>query len=490
MGNENTYNNNAGSSDKCPKCGALKMFSAIRCPACGADYAAAARSMNTADINANTGTFVNRPVNNFDPNASFSAYKRSIEPQEGVLDTNSVVNGNTSSSAQTESPISGNIAEQVKPVKVDPIAQKLQEMAKQNNASTPVNAPAPRPGVYIPGASNQSSSYQGGQGQGTSYQGQLFQGQPQSAPIPGVYIPGASNQSSSYQGNGASGNQTGSTQGSPYQNTQPQMRYQGRPDIQQQPAGQAGAQANGTASPYASPYQSPYSRPVINTTSEKKSSPTFKIVIAVLLLAVLAMFGYGAYRYYNCDKNENGVSYSEGKSENGVYTNEWAEVKIDLSTGLQDYTPLVYTSDIQSSVNSLNRQLSSQKGSAEAIFLGAKLFSIGSQSTPIPGVVMFIITNDSFNAKLSGANLDTFFDDSTLNTSGMPAGSSITQVSDMILCGKSYRTYRMTYPMDASLNMDMYMCARAVGNKIVLFYLYSIPGYYDINTIKGYFIDN
>ena len=41
MGNENMYNN-AGSNDKCPKCGAVKPFSAIRCPACGADYASAA----------------------------------------------------------------------------------------------------------------------------------------------------------------------------------------------------------------------------------------------------------------------------------------------------------------------------------------------------------------------------------------------------------------------------------------------------------------
>lgn len=460
MGNENTYNTNAGASDKCPKCGALRMFSALRCPACGADYAAAARSMNTADINANTGTFVNRPVNNFDPNASFSAYKRSIEPQDGdnasdVSSSGSSNYGGTGSLANMDaSAVSGNIAEQAKPVKLDPIAQKLQEMAKQNTAA-PQNATR---------TLNQA------------------------APIPGVYIPGASNQSSSYQGSQAAVNQAGSTQGSPYQNTQPQMRYQGRPDIQQQPAGQSSAPTAGAASPYASPYQSPYSRPMLDQTPEKKSSPAFKILIAVLLLAVLAMFGYGAYKYYNCDKNENGVSYSEGKSENGTYTNEWAEVKIDLSTGLQDYTPLVYTQDVQSSVNSLNYKLGSRNGSVEAIFLGAKLFSFGSQSTPIPGVVMFIITDNSFNAKLFGANLDTFFDDTTINTTGMPAGSSITQVSDMVLSGKLYRTYRMTYPMDNSVNMDMYMCARAVGNKIVMFYLYSIPGYYDLNTLKGYFI--
>ena len=43
--------------------------------------------------------------------------------------------------------------------------------------------------------------------------------------------------------------------------------------------------------------------------------------------------------------------------------------------------------------------------------------------------------------------------------------------------------------MEGVGNMDMYMCARAIGNRIVLFYLYSIPGYYDINTVKGYFIN-
>jgi len=464
MGNENNYNN-AGSNDKCPKCGAVRPFSAIRCPACGAEYASVARSTNS--VVSGDGTFVNRPVNNFDLNASFSAYKKSIEPQPETPEVNE------SSAAQTEaSALAGNIAEQAKPVELDPIAKKLQAMAKENSASTPSNTSAP-----IPGAANQN----------TSYQSQQFRSiQSQGAPIPGVYIPGASSQSTPYQGGQT---QSASPQPSHYQNTAPQMRFQGRPDIQQQPAGQTGAQGDGTSSPYSSPYQSPYSRTTISSEPEKKSSPVFKIVLVVLFLAALAMFGYGAYKYYNCDKNDDGVSYSTGKSENGVYTNDWAEVKIDLDTGLQDYTALVHTADIQSSVNNLNNSLKGRNGSVEAIFLGAKLFKTGSSSTPVPGVVMFVITDESFDAKLFGTNLDTFFDDITLSTSGLPAGSSITQVADMILSGKSYRTYRMSFPMEGVGTMDMYMCARAIGNRIVLFYLYSIPGYYDINTVKGYFIN-
>ena len=107
----------------------------------------------------------------------------------------------------------------------------------------------------------------------------------------------------------------------------------------------------------------------------KKSSPVLKIIIAILIIAVLAVIGYGAYKYCNCDKNENGVSYSAGKTKDRVYTNDWAEVKIDLDTGLQDYTPMVYIPSIQNILDNLNNVLKDRNGSAEAIFLGAKLRS-------------------------------------------------------------------------------------------------------------------
>ena len=64
---------NTNNSDKCPKCGAAKVFSALRCPACGTEYAAAAPNRNTG--------FTSTSASNFDLNASFSAYKKSIEPQ-------------------------------------------------------------------------------------------------------------------------------------------------------------------------------------------------------------------------------------------------------------------------------------------------------------------------------------------------------------------------------------------------------------------------
>ena len=36
---------------------------------------------------------------------------------------------------------------------------------------------------------------------------------------------------------------------------------------------------------------------------------------------------------------------------------------------------------------------------------------------------------------------------------------------------------------------NTYMCTRAIGNKVVLFYFCNIPDYFKLDTIKGYFIN-
>ena len=499
MGNENTYNNNAGSSDKCPKCGAVRMFSAIRCPACGADYAAVTRSMSSAGTG--NSSYVNKPVNNFDPNASFSAYKRSIEPQDGISDGASDLSSGGSSNyggtgnVTNQSSLSGSITEQAKP-KLDPIAQKLQEMAKENSAATPnatrsLNQGAPIPGVYIPGASNQSSSYQGSQAQspsyqGTSYQSQQFQGtQPQSSPMPGVYIPGASNQGSSYQGGQA---QNASNQGSAYKNTQPQMRYQGRPDIQQKPAGQSGAQGGDDASPYSSPYSgSSYG----NITETDGSGKFGKILRTVLLLAVLGVVLYGVYKLYNCDKNENGLAYTAGKVENDMYVNEWSGLKIDLTKAVSDYSSMMNDSSMQSFMSSLKSSFLKMNAELKAEFLGANKFKNFDTKTItiVPGIIVFTITDNSIPAKLFGAKTDDYFYEFRTSGGGPYANTSLTKQNDMVLSGHVYTTFRTTTALTSSLNSDMYLCVRAIGNKIVLICIYEIPGYYNLSTLQNCFVN-
>ena len=260
---------NTNNSDKCPKCGAAKVFSALRCPACGTEYAAAAPNRNTG--------FTSTSASNFDLNASFSAYKKSIEPQAEAAEAAAVgaaagiaaagVAGAANTAAQGANSGLSDIAELNKPVELDPIARKLQSMSNQNTASTPNNTSAPMPGVYIPGASNRSSTYQGSQAQsnpyqgvqpqGTSYQGAQPQGtsyqsaQQSNAPAPGVWYPGMPAQNNAGQGTSYQG---GAGQASSNQGSAPQgMRFQGRPQ-EAQVGGYTGAQG---ASPYASPYASP-----------------------------------------------------------------------------------------------------------------------------------------------------------------------------------------------------------------------------------------
>ena len=483
MGNENMYNN-AGSGDKCPKCGAVRPFSAIRCPACGADYATVARNMNTAD--AGNSSYVNKPVNNFDPNASFSAYKKSIEPQDSTSDSTSDLGGsfgNTTSSTQANaSTLSENVAEQAKPVKFDPIAQKLQEMAKQNSASTPDSASAPMPGVYIPGASNQSSSYS--QAQSTSYQNQQFQStQSRSAAMPGVYIPGASNQGSDNQGK--------STQGSHYQNTAPQMRFQGRPDIQQKPAGagQSGAQGDDPASQYASPYSgSSYGGSITESDGSGKFG---KICRVVFLLAILGVVLYGVYRLYNCDKNENGLAYTAGKVENDMYVNEWSGLKIDLTREVSDYSSMINEPSIQSSVSGMNRSFLEKNAELKAEFLAAKQFKDFDTKTVtvVPGIMVFTITDNSIPAKLFGAKVDDYFYEFRTSGGGPYGNMSLTKRNDLVLSGHSYTTFCASVPINTGSSMNMYVCIRAIGNKMVLLYIYEIPGYYDLNTLLNCFVN-
>ena len=104
--------------------------------------------------------------------------------------------------------------------------------------------------------------------------------------------------------------------------------------------GMAGNGAPG-ASPYASPYASPnFGAAYGSGINEKpKKSIGSKIFVAILLLGLAALIGYGVYRYNNSDKNENGVSYTEGKAEYGTYVNEWADLKIDMTGDFENFTP-------------------------------------------------------------------------------------------------------------------------------------------------------
>jgi len=494
----------AGNSDKCPKCGAAKVFSALRCPACGTEYAAAAPNRSGGATNAG---FTSASASNFDLNASFSAYKKSIEPQAEAAEAAAVgaaagitaagVAGAANTAAQGANSGLSDIAELNKPVELDPIARKLQSMSNQNTASTPNNTSAPMPGVYIPGASNRSSSYQGSQAQSNPYQGVQPQStsyqsaQQTNTPAPGVWYPGMPAQNNAGQGTSYQG---GAGQASSNQGSAPQgMRFQGRPQ-ESQVSGYNGAPGMaGNGAPGASPYASPYASPNFGAaygsgiTEKPKKSIGSKIFVAILLLGLAALIGYGFYRYNNSDKNENGVSYSTGQSGNGMYTNDWAEIKIDLSKEITDQSFYMDTPSIKSTIDNLNYQWRDKDADAVGVFLAGKEFHDGFANGMLPAVMMYVITDNSFNAKLFGAKVEDFFYEYRLTGGGFSL--SLNKASDMVLCGQTYKTFVTSLPMGDGRNLNMYMCVRSIGNKLVLLYLYEIPGYYELNTLKSYFID-
>ena len=492
----------AGNSDKCPKCGAAKVFSALRCPACGTEYAAAAPNRSAGGANAG---FTSTSASNFDLNASFSAYKKSIEPQAEAAEVAAVgaaagiavagVAGAANTSAQDGDSVLSNIAELDKPAELDPIARKLQEMSKQNSAPAPNGNPAPMPGVYIPGASNRSSSYQGSQAQNNHYQGVQPQGtsyqsaQQSNAPAPGVWYPGMPAQNNAGQGTSYQG---GAGQASSSQGSAPQgMRFQGRPDINhnQQLAGQSGAREDGATSPYASPYSgASYGSGITETDNSGKVG---KILRVVILLALLGVVVYGVYRLYNSDKNEKGLPYSAGRVENDMYVSDWAELKIDLTKGVSDYSSMINDPGLKSSVNSLNRSLLDQNAEVKAEFMAAKQFKDFDTKTitVMPAIMVFTITDNDIMSKIFGTKVEKFFYEFRTSGGGPYTAMSLSKSSDIVLSGHAYKTFVTSMNFNTGDKVNMYMCVRAIGNKMVLIYLYEIPGYYDLNTLKSYFID-
>ena len=90
MGEQNSYNDYSTESDKCPNCGAMKVFSALVCPACGMSYAEAAEIKKNTPVKkiqfykGDTEEEEKKPVSmtDFDPNAALKEFKSSLETNE------------------------------------------------------------------------------------------------------------------------------------------------------------------------------------------------------------------------------------------------------------------------------------------------------------------------------------------------------------------------------------------------------------------------
>ena len=93
MGEQNSYNDYSTESDKCPNCGAMKVFSALVCPACGMSYAEAAEIKKNTPVKkiqfykGDTEEEEKKPVSmtDFDPNAALKEFKSSLQRLRKLL---------------------------------------------------------------------------------------------------------------------------------------------------------------------------------------------------------------------------------------------------------------------------------------------------------------------------------------------------------------------------------------------------------------------
>ena len=282
------YGKNSTDGDFCPNCGAVKVFSALVCPACGVNYAEA--SKQRAETSSTPITQV------FDPNASYARFKSSLEKKEDTEEKEDAV--------KTEETAADTTVEATEEID-DPIKRKLAEITKKNSgmhgertyrfentenaeaSATPGETPHPATnygsGVWQSGV---TPSYGTGQISGSNK----------------VFSNEVSNKYNEYRREA--------------DNSMPGMQY-----------------------------ASPYSRGTFDLQPERKSS-TFKKILPLLIILILV--GAAAYAFIyikGLNNNEKGVEYDPVKYSSGgldmnakTFTDEWSEIRFEYGDYTDRYT--------------------------------------------------------------------------------------------------------------------------------------------------------
>ena len=269
MSDQNTFNGYSTDADKCPNCGAMKIFSALVCPSCGMSYSDAAAVRNTAaEKSANT---------SFDPNASFASFKKQVsgeaEMAAGVIEE----------TAQTVA----ESAQQVSPNPAD-VNSGLYKERKYRVDDDLTGAP-------IMGISDKRP-----------------EGETDQTVVPTRY--GLETESVKYKREQSLANEAAKQKMfSTTVNNHYEQYKTDRDGGYQQPS-----------------YATPYNRGSFDAEPEKKKSVLAKIFPLALILILVLIVGYFVMKYMNRNKNDNGVEYTKGSVVGEYYVNDWAELKIKL----------------------------------------------------------------------------------------------------------------------------------------------------------------
>ena len=281
------YGKNSNDGDFCPNCGAVKLFSALVCPACGANYAEAGKQRSETS---------GAPITQvFDPNASFAKFKNSLDKNEDTEEKDGDVKPEETVDTTVDT------AEEID----DPIKRKLAEITKKNSGmhgertyrfENPVNEEdaqlekeTPRPASNYGGGVWQSGgtpAYGSGQLSGSNK----------------VFSTEVSNKYNEYKRE-ADNNMSG-------------MQY-----------------------------ASPYSRGSFDPLPERKSSTLKKILPLLIILILVGAAAYAFIYIRGLNSNEKGVEYTANNNVMGTldmdakkYTNEWSEIRFEYGDYTDNYS--------------------------------------------------------------------------------------------------------------------------------------------------------
>ena len=449
MSDMNSFNSYSSDSDLCPNCGAMKMFSALVCPSCGMDYTEAARQRAAKMENAATEPVKPAPVNQggFDPNAAFRKFKSSLEENADTPRTDSADSASEPSKTQTI------VEEPAKPV--DPIAKKLSELNSQNSAMY---------GERVYRVNNSSDSDPAKQQATTPGYGATGPGSGYGATGPGAGN-GATGPGSRY---GGAVWQSGTSPSQPNYNTQRQFSSEVSNRYEEYRSGIDNSLPG-------SQYATPYSRGSFDAIPEKKPS-TFKKILPLLIVLILIGAGTYAFLYVKgLEANENGVKYSEhpdGILSGDVYTNEWAEMRIQFDLTSGSSSRRIITG------NSIGTQMGLSQADKEKFDF--EIFYVEGTG------VGFLI----FNAKtgLLGKTEEEFFEDDSTSKEvlGNPNMGNYTVEPDMLLGDKVYKCRSLTM-QQSGVTLKCYYAVRSIGNRIVSVVFYDNPNNSQLGRLKAMF---
>lgn len=289
MSDQNTFNGYSTDADKCPNCGAMKIFSALVCPSCGMSYSDAAAVRKKADEQA-----VNT---SFDPNASFASFKKQV-----------------SGEAEAAAGVIEETAENV---------TETAQQASQNPAD--VNS-----GLYKERKYRVGDDLSGAPIMGIS--DKRPEGETDQTVVPTRY--GLDSETVKYKREQSLTNEAAKQKMfSTTVNNHYEQYKSDRDGAYQQPS-----------------YATPYNRGSFDTEPEKKKSVLAKIFPLALILILVLIVGYFVMKYMNRNKNDNGVEYTKGNVVGEYYVNDWAEVKIKLDGRLHYGSQEIMTINLMNSM--------------------------------------------------------------------------------------------------------------------------------------------